>query len=144
MKPFFATLTGTEWVAVIGAVGGLVALAQVAIIAVIREWKADVAAKLQVIQGSVDGTATKQAAKLDVALEQLAFMTKQVSEQRQTAAVLAATAPSGTTVVTAPARVGPPVDTGARDRREGDGVLGEIAQNTADTVTAVADLKEHP
>jgi hypothetical protein len=113
-----ATLTGAEWVGIIGAIGGLVALAQIAIIAIIREWKTDVAAKLDVIKGSVDGTATKQEAKLNVALEQLDFMTRQVHEQRQTAAVLAAQTTTPAVVVAPALVVAPPAVQPPRDAVE--------------------------
>lgn len=81
-------LTGGEWITIIGLLTTLITVAGGVIISIINAWKSELNSKMAIIQHSVDGTASRQDAKLTAALEKLDFVEKQVTKEELKSAVL--------------------------------------------------------
>jgi uncharacterized protein YyaL (SSP411 family) len=126
-------MTATEMVTVLGAAAGLVTTLGGVIVLVIKTWKDEIKSDMKVIQNSVDGTASKQEAKLNAALEKLEFVSTRLNREETKAAVLAAS-------VAAPSPVAVPAAAQSLDNI--DTSTKVIAVNTEKTKDIVQDLKE--
>lgn len=98
-----ATLTGNEWVAIIGAVGTLFTIIGGVIVLLMKTFSSEILIKLGIIQHSVDGNASKQDAKLDATLAELELMKNLYhNEERKTAVLVNKLADSSPAIAITP------------------------------------------